>query len=573
MRAGKLMTIGGSIAVSLLVAHGAVAQLDSDAQKCIDGYNNKLRLVSQQAGKSARKCIKNATKGKEPAPDTCIVSNTDGKIAGKEAKVDELYSGGKCNGSEPIQQGAAIGNAAHRDGITDLMHALFGDPVPAPSTDKADAKCLDKGVQRATQAVTEIIKAHRKCKKDAMKVGTVVDSATLDATCGTFAQIDTAGKNKPTAKLAKITADVGDKCGEATSSLGALFPGLEAGCTADAAALSACLVAASRCTACTILNTADGQGMDCDAFDDGTANSSCAGGAPGVDLGSHVCTLGAGSALNLGTQALPLNLSPTGSIQITCGTTAPNGTASCTCDVNSFGVLVIPSIGDVCVNPYSGCQPGRIDCDGGSPLDVDLVADHNIGACSSDSGCAADCDAECGGLGANYDAIAYGCEGFCQGGSNDNNACARDTDCPGGQCPGADPVSHGGVCQCTCAGRNLGAAGPAGSLSCEVGVQIDVELPSDGDCADPNTIQLAPICGGVTTTTATGMINNANNTSDKTIPPIGGSGTAPATATGAGISCAALASSTTTGLNAVGFLGFFDSVLGDIFSANRFVCQ
>jgi hypothetical protein len=104
-------------------------------------------------------------------------------------------------------------------------------------------------------------------------------------------------------------------------------------------------------------------------------------------------------------------------------------------------------------------------------------------------------------------------------------------------------------------------------------VQIDVELPSDGDCNDPNTISLVPICGAVTTATATGEILVANNTSGKTIPPINGSGTAPASATGVGINCNTLATSTTTGLTAVGYLGFYDSVLGDIFSADKFTCQ
>ena len=567
----RVITLGGCLAATLFIASSALAQLPSADQKCIDGYNNKLRLVSQQAGKSARSCIKNATKGKESDPDGCVVNNTDGKIAGKEAKVSDLYISGKCTGAEAIQQGAAIGNAAHRDGITDFIHALFGDPVPALSTDKADGKCLDKGVQRSTQAITEIIKNHRKCKKDGMKAGTVTDSSSLDATCGTFAQIDASGK--PSAKLAKLAADVSDACGSATSPLPSLFPGLAAGCTASASALGACLQAQSRCTACTILNTADGQGMNCDTFDDGSANSSCAGGGMGLNIGSHVCNLASGSALNLGTQALPLNLSPSGSIQISCGTTAPNGTASCTCNVNSFAPLVIPSIGDVCVNPYAGCSPGTIDCDGGTPLNVNMVADHNIGTCNSDSACATSCDTYCAGLGASYSNIAYGCEGFCQGGSNNNNACTQDTDCPGGSCPGQDPVSHANACQCTCAGKNLGGASPAGSLSCEVGVQIDVELPSDGDCNDANTISLAPICGLVTTTTASGEVLNANNTNGKTIPPIGGSGTAPASATGVGINCTTLATSTTTGLTAVGYLGFFDSVLGDIFDANKFICQ
>src|SRR5262245_1717929 len=100
-----LIAIAGVGALIFAFGTSAQAALTSAEQKCIDGYNNKTRLVSQQAGKSARACIKNAGKGKEPNPDNCIVNNTDGKIAGKEAKVQDLYDSGKCTGLEPIQQG------------------------------------------------------------------------------------------------------------------------------------------------------------------------------------------------------------------------------------------------------------------------------------------------------------------------------------------------------------------------------------------------------------------------------------------------------------------------------------
>jgi hypothetical protein len=280
--------------------------------------------------------------------------------------------------------------------------------VPLPSTDKADGKCLDKGVQRSTQAITEIIKNHRKCKKDGMKAGTVTDSASLDATCGTFGQIDASGK--PSAKLAKLSADVSATCGVATSPLPSLFPGLAAGCTTTAAALGACLQAESRCTACTILNTADGQGMNCDTFDDGNTNGSCAGGFMGLNIGSHVCNLAGSSALNSAPRRCRY-LAPTGSIQISVAPlrrTAPPAAPA----RQQLRPLVIPAIGDVTSTRSPAARRAR-SIDGGAPLSVDLVADHNIGACSSDSGCATACDSVRG-LGASCANIAYGCEGFCR---------------------------------------------------------------------------------------------------------------------------------------------------------------
>ena len=312
--------------------------------------------------------------------------------------------------------------------------------------------------------------------------------------------------------------------------------------------------------------------MNCDIFDDTVANNSCGG---GLNVGTHTCTLAAGSSIQLGTQALPLGLNPTGTVQIACGTTDGAGKAACGCNVQSFGVLVIPAIGDVCINPAT-CPSGEIDCDGGNAEDVDLVADHNIGTCTNDTTCGTTCNAFCGGLGAQYVRLSYGCEGFCQGGPNNNNACTMDSQCTGGACTGAEPVvpSHAGKCNCTCQGEGLGSPAAAGALSCEVGTQINVELPSNGVCdqAIP-TIQLAPVCGAVTTTNAKGLVNNANNTPAKTIPPVNGVGTAPETITGTGITCGTMSTSTVTGLKLVGHLGFFDSTLGDIFSTNKFICQ
>src|SRR4029450_5652144 len=79
-------------------------------------------------------------------------------------------------------------------------------------------------------------------------------------------------------------------------------------------------------------------------------------------IGSHICTLGAGSQIALGTQALPLTLNPTGTVESACGSVTGAGKADCGCTVQSFGVLVIPSIGDVCINPAT-CPSGELDCD------------------------------------------------------------------------------------------------------------------------------------------------------------------------------------------------------------------
>ena len=290
---------------------------------------------------------------------------------------------------------------------------------------------------------------------------------------------------------------------------------------------------------------------------------------PAEELGKQVCTLGTGSQLNLQTAALTLPLPPTGTFSIDCGAKGADGTAACACELIAFGAVVIPGIGDVCVNPAAGCEPGTYDCDGGTSLDVSLDADHNIGSCTSGPDCASACDAYCATKGEGVVRQSYGCEGWCVGGSNDGNECSRDSDCPGGQCPGGEPVVHFDTCNCVCSGTGLGEPGAAGSLSCNLGTQINVELPSSGVCGDrPATIQLAPVCGPVTTTTSSGIVLHANNSATDTIP-MG----APSVVSGTAVSCDDFKAGTITGLKLVGQLGFFDSTLGDIRSGNTFLCQ
>ncbi len=263
------------LAGCLLSTQVASAQLPGPVQKCIDNYNNKLRLVSQQAGKTATACIKNATKGTEMNAESCLVADPTGKIVAKEDKVTELFGdGAKCDPFPGvIVRPAAIGNAAHVSAITRLMHEMFGNPIGFVSTDKGNAKCLSKAVQRATQAFTEIVKQQRGCKKDGLKSGTVISNATLDTQCGTLALIDPAGKAG--GKLGKLEADVQAACNQPGIDLAALFDGLPASCHGTAAALSGCLVTHTLCRACIALNYADSQSMNCDIFDDGASNLSC----------------------------------------------------------------------------------------------------------------------------------------------------------------------------------------------------------------------------------------------------------------------------------------------------------
>jgi hypothetical protein len=179
---------------------------------------------------------------------------------------------------------------------------------------------------------------------------------------------------------------------------------------------------------------------------------------------------------SLGVPAQPRNI---GSLQINCGQIGPDGVADCTCAINHFNPITIPSLGDLCVYPAGGCGTGAIDCDGGTAFDTEMAANHDIGSCASNAGCALDCSTYCGGLGGTV--ITSSCEGHCLGGSNDDMACVADSECPGATCVGT--VNHAGTCNCACQVTGLGAPAAAGNLSCPLGIRLDLELPPPASAA------------------------------------------------------------------------------------------
>jgi hypothetical protein len=430
------------------------------------------------------------------------------------------------------------------------------------------------------------LKNFGKCKKDALKTGAATPEE-IETACLTT--IDDGGK---------CGTDMAKKCTSTDND--ALFPG----CAGEA--LAACLDQKVECEVCVVLNDLDGLARNCDEFDDGEVNGSCAtpdicgdnvvNGFPleecdGTDdsacpqrcipagnpnectcaideivVGDHKCVMAAGSTVQIATQALPLPpFAATGAVDISCGSTDINGKAPCDCVLQSFDPIDIIGIGYICFSPGAGCPTGEVDCDGGNALDVTMDSTQGIAACTGNPECSTQCDAHCAGLGATFAQFNSGCGGFCTGGQNDNGTCTDDSDCPGGSCTGKDGIPGGNVCLCDCLGIG-GAPSVPGALQCNMGAVIDVEIAppcGDGDIL----IAVGTRCIPLTTEAFTSQIHNSNHTFPKDFPadPITGSGTA--------IDCATLATSTTTGIKLVGAANFFDSTIGDLTTEESFSCE
>jgi hypothetical protein len=489
--------------------------------------------------------------------ENCIINNTDGKLAGKEAKVSELYlPGGKCVGPYAIQQGAATGIAAHRGAIEDLAHDLFGNPV-ANTFDPGspDDKCQDKAIHRATQLFTEQMKVFRKCKKDGMKDNVVTNSANLETEC-----MSEPGIPDPSLKIAgkrqKLIDDVNDNCG--MISIPTRFSGVCAD-SVGAAGLGACISRQTNCRVCLALNEADGTDADCDIFDDGISNGSC-----GIVF--HTCVLDdvppTDSQVTLYLPFLPAqNLPISGALQIGAGGD------SVECVLEPFDAINVSMIGFVCITPGGECPAGARHCGPGAgpPLGVDWQSDGNIGACTSTAQCKSSCATFCG-----PGKISSGeCTGHCTEGET---ICTVDAQCtPGNEeiCGGPDLLTPAqtNICQCHCI--NTAAHGPSdpGDMQCQISINLTVETAAPCDATD-TILNAGTQCGPISTQRATAMVTDANFFGGLTIPTSGTNDQ-----TGVPIACSTVDTSTLTGLTGVGVLNFFSvPTLNDISAGLKATC-
>ncbi len=165
------------------------------------------------------------------------------------------------------------------------------------------------------------------------------------------------------------------------------------------------------------------------------------------------------SRLDLESSLATLPLGLVGSLAFHCDEPGSDGNRACTCEIQQFAPIQIAGIGFVCISAGDAqCEPGFLNCDGGSAADVTIVADGKIGTCTDNVDCASQCDSYCAGKSMHQ--IQSGCTGYCAGGERDDMPCDCDLipaqgcpadglDCPDGQCNGPDPATAG-TCQCQC---------------------------------------------------------------------------------------------------------------------------
>jgi hypothetical protein len=291
---------------------------------------------------------------------------------------------------------------------------------------------------------------------------------------------------------------------------------------------------------------------------------------PTPTIAERDCSLASASSgiqLHIAALPVPLAYGLSGTIGIGAGPADASGNSGATCSVKSLDPINIPSIGFVCISAGAACPVGTRDCDGGTPLGVDVQSDGNTGTCTGNAACQTTCNAQCGGA---AKVLSAQCTGYCTAG--DQGACTSDEQCAPlrGACNGPDNLgaAQKDICQCTCLDNAAHGASEPGDLQCNLGSSLLVE--NGAPCGDGDVkIEVGSTCIPVTTQRATGRITDSNFTAGATVPGAGVVNDNQGTT----VSCATLDAGTVSGIQGVGAANFFGSALGDLAVGLRAQCQ
>jgi cysteine-rich repeat protein len=298
------VSLTGALLVSAaLAAPPATAQISRDQQLCINSMEKDFTLIDKQVGRQVASCLKNHAKGRPLSPlpfiDTvveCVLDDPRGKIGFASQRAMANFTR-RCTpplpGFGPTDV-FALGNAGERAAHTLARDVWTQDLDPnlvLESVDKRAATCQQKAWKAATKCEQARLKEFSLCTRKGLRGAAVpglIDSgADLQNRClgvGTNPQPD------PRKKVARACSDpkkgiqkfIDRSCSNLNLSLTALFPTCG---TTTTAGTAACLNRKAACNTCMALNAANDLDRDCELFDDGLVNNTCACGNGVINAG------------------------------------------------------------------------------------------------------------------------------------------------------------------------------------------------------------------------------------------------------------------------------------------------
>ncbi len=276
------LAAGALVAISVL---GAYAQVQDKAQQaCINALNKGAATVAKTQGQEHVACVKGAGKGALiGTAQACLTADGKGKVAKAGGKVSAAETK-SCVATPPdyaYTTAATMVNAAKQADL-DLVGDVYGPNLDAAiiscATSKDGCACQQK-VSKSVEALATVKFAEFvKCKKAALSAGGAASAAAIAAcvnNAGTVGSIAADTKGKIGKTIAKLDATIAKSCDAPAVTAGA-FPG---DCTGlSGALLTACLDTRVECRVCQAINEMDGFFVNCDLFDNGILDATCASG-------------------------------------------------------------------------------------------------------------------------------------------------------------------------------------------------------------------------------------------------------------------------------------------------------
>jgi len=268
------------------------APLTNGQRTCTGTMNKHLRGVAKIAFGVAVKCVKQHGRGRVSNIAACVAADPSGKITRAHRRALAANQR-KCAGADrrgiakdPLALGSDPGGLTQVRNIllTAALEAIFGNDVDGTvvdaATDKQSSRCQEQVATKVARCHDALVAEFVRCKKDALRAGKAPFPEGANSTDDIATCLGRDPKGRIAEKCDRVIRSKVDgvrqvlrkKCVDAGVDLAAAFP--QCG-TANAESVHTCLVSATRCLACRVIDAADGLGAACDLFDDGAANASC----------------------------------------------------------------------------------------------------------------------------------------------------------------------------------------------------------------------------------------------------------------------------------------------------------
>lgn len=273
-----------AVLLSSLTAFTAHGQPQSRAQQaCLNRLNKAGANVGKQQAKENSACLRDAGNGKlSGTAQDCLTADLEGRVQKKKDKTVAEHA--KYCTSLPTfgYTSPAIVNQFSQQARLDLLADVFGANLDAAVIDcdanKKACMCQQKVARAVDKVAVKKVAEFLKCKKASLDAGAASIAALEDcvrdpATPGSIAADSKGMIAKAVDGLLKRITNDCDQEGVTNGS----FPGNCDGL--NGAALASCLDAQVECRVCQMINDIDAAFANCDLFDDGSANASCASGA------------------------------------------------------------------------------------------------------------------------------------------------------------------------------------------------------------------------------------------------------------------------------------------------------